>query len=289
MYNSCPRLNTLINAPKIWQNKEQRVNMKFKIRHINAGILFIVAALSVATEMIEKPAADKVSDIKNKIEWLKSSHAYGSACVRVAHDKVIYIDPSHLSNEHIRIKADLILVTHSHDDHFSIPTIQELCKESTTVVAPKDCHDGLIEASPRFKSKTLSQGFEVKALSPGENVTIDDVTIEAIPAYNLESSAHPRTKGWVGYIVTIGGVRIYHSGDTSFIPEMKELNNIDIAILTVRDHYMMNGKQVVDAITAFRPKVVIPVHWLHLEEADIRYIKEHAPSGIEILILEPSN
>ena len=263
--------------------------MKFKIRHKIVGILFIVTALSVATAMTEKPASDEVSDIKNKIEWLKSSHAYGSACVRIANDKVIYIDPSHLSIEQTGIKADLILVTHSHDDHFSISTIQELCKESTTIVTSKDCHNKLIEASPGFKSKTLSPGFKVKALAPGENVTIDDVTIEAVPAYNLESSAHPRSNGWVGYIVTIGGVRIYHSGDTSFIPEMKELNNIDIAILTVRDHYMMNGKQVVDAISTFRPKVVIPVHWLPPEEADILYIKEHAPSGIKILILEPSN
>ncbi len=264
----------------MWQNKEQRVEMKFKIRHKIAGILFIVAALSVATAMTEKPAADKVSDIKNKIEWLRSSHAYGSACVRIAHDKVVYIDPSSLSSEQTGIKADFILVTHSHDDHFSISTIQELCMESTTIVTSKDCYDELIEASP---------GFKTLALSPGENVTIDDVTIEAIPAYNLESSAHPRSKSWLGYIVAMGGVRIYHSGDTSFIPEMKELNNIDIAILTVRDHYMMNGKQVVDAITTFRPKVVIPVHWLPPEEADIRYIQEHAPSGIEILILESSN
>jgi L-ascorbate metabolism protein UlaG (beta-lactamase superfamily) len=214
------------------------------------------------------------------IEWLNSSHAYGSACVRITHGKVIYIDPSHLSNEQTRIKADLILVTHSHDDHFYITTIQELCKGSTTIVTPKDCHDEFIKASP---------GFKVKALSPGENATVDDMSIEAVPAYNLGSSAHPRSKGWLGYIVTIGGVRIYHSGDTSFIPEMNELNNIDIAIVTVRNHYMMNGKQVVEAITSFRPKVVIPVHWLPPEESDIRYIKEHAPSGIEVLILDPLN
>jgi L-ascorbate metabolism protein UlaG (beta-lactamase superfamily) len=96
-------------------------------------------------------------------------------------------------------------------------------------------------------------------------------------------------KGWLGYIITIGGIRIYHSGDTSFIPEMKELENIDIAILTVRNHYMMNGKQVVDAIASFKPKVVIPVHWLPAEESDIRYIQEHAPTGIKVQIPNSSN
>jgi L-ascorbate metabolism protein UlaG (beta-lactamase superfamily) len=223
---------------------------------------------------------NNVEEIQKKIQWLKSSHAYGSACVRITHGKVIYIDPSFLSSEQTRIKADLILVTHSHDDHFSIKTLQDLSKESTTIVTPKDCHDELIKASP---------GFKLITLSPGENTTVDDVTIEAVPAYNLESSAHPRSKDWLGYIISIEEVRIYHSGDTSFIPEMKELNNIDIAIVTVRNQYMMNGKQVVDAIATFRPRVVIPVHWLPPEEADIRYIKEHAPSGIKILILESSN
>lgn len=280
MYNSCPCLNTLINVLKIWQNKEKRLKMKFKTRNIIAGILSIVVVWSMAAAMIEKPVSDKVSDMQNKIEWLKSTHAYGSACVRITHGKVIYIDPSCLSGEQTRIKADLILVTHSHDDHFSVKTLQDLSKDSTTIVTPKDCHEELIKASA---------GFKALALSPGENASVDGMSIEAIPAYNLESSAHPRSNDWVGYVLTIGGVRIYHSGDTSFIPEMRELNNIDIAILTVRNHYMMNGNQVVDAIASFRPKVVIPVHWLPPEEADIRYIQEHAPSNTKIRILESSN
>jgi L-ascorbate metabolism protein UlaG (beta-lactamase superfamily) len=238
---------------------------------------------------IEKSGADKVSALRNKIEWLMSSHAYGSACVRITHGKIIYIDPSCLSSEQTRIKADLILITHSHNDHFSTKTIRELRKESTTIVMPKDCYDELINAFPEFRSKTSSPGFKVKALLPEENVTVGDISIEAVPAYNLESSAHPKSKGWLGYIVTIGEVRIYHSGDTSFIPEMTELKNIDIAILSVRNHYMMNGKQVVEAISSFRPKVIIPIHWLPPEEADIQYIQEHAPSGTEVLILEPSN
>lgn len=263
--------------------------MKFKIRHRIAGILSIVVLWLMGAVTTEISAVDQVTEIQKKIEWLKSSHAYGSACVRIMHDKVIYIDPSCLSSEQTRIKADLILISHSHDDHFSSATIQALCKESTTIIAPKDCHDELIKASSGFKLKTSFPGFEIKALSPGENASVEDMSIETVPAYNLESSAHPRAKGWLGYIVTIGGVRIYHSGDTSFIPEMKELNDIDIAILTVRDHYMMNGKQVVEAIKTFRPKVVIPVHWLPTEASDIQYIREHTPSRIKVLILEPSN
>jgi L-ascorbate metabolism protein UlaG (beta-lactamase superfamily) len=231
----------------------------------------------VEDQLVKK---NNMKEIKPKIEWLSSSHAYGSACVRITHGKVIYIDPSHLSSEHSRVKADLILVTHSHDDHLSIKALQDLSRESTTIVTPKDCYNELIQAIPEFT---------LKALSPGDKTTVEDISIEAVAAYNIESSAHPKSKDWLGFIVTIGGVRIYHSGDTSYIPEMKDLNDIDIAIVTVRDRYMMNGKQVVEAIASFMPKIVISVHWLPPEESDIRYIQEHAPSGIEVLILDPLN
>jgi L-ascorbate metabolism protein UlaG (beta-lactamase superfamily) len=253
--------------------------MKFKIRYRIAGILSIVVMWSMAAAKTEKPVEDNVTAIQNKITWLESSHAYGSACVRITHGKVIYFDPSCLSGDQPKVKADIIFVTHSHDDHFSIKTLQDLSKESTTIIAPKDCHAELSKALP---------GLKIMFLSPGDKATVDETSIEAIPAYNLESSAHPRTKNWVGYIVKIEGVRIYHSGDTSFIPEMRELNNIDIAILTVRDHYMMNGKQVVEAIASFKPKVVIPVHWLETEKSEIQYIKENAPPGIKFVVLESS-
>ena len=255
---------------------------KFRI----AGIMIIVVYCSMATAKIENAIEnnsafkDNVADLQKKIEWLKSSHAYGSACVRITHDKVIYIDPSCLSREQTKIKADLILITHSHDDHFSLNTLQDLNTESTTIVTVKDCHDELIRTN---------KGFKVRMISPGDKTNVDDIVIEAVPAYNLKSTAHPRSEGWAGYIITIGGVRVYHSGDTSFIPEMKELNNIDIALLTVRDHYMMNGKQVVDAITALKPKVVIPVHWLESEKSEIQYIKENAPLGIKVVLLKPSD
>jgi L-ascorbate metabolism protein UlaG (beta-lactamase superfamily) len=278
--NACPCLNTLINPLEIWQNNERRVNMKFKITHRIAGVLSIIISCYISTAMSETITENKLAEIQNKIEWLKSTHAYGSACVRIIHDKVIYIDPSCLLSEQTSVKADLILVTHSHDDHFSITTIQELCKESTKILGPKDCHDELINASLRFKVITLS---------PGDKATVDEITIEAIPAYNLESSAHPRSKDWLGYIITIEGVRIYHSGDTSFIPEMNGLKGIDIAILTVRDHYMMNGKQVVEAMASFKPKILIPVHWLTPELSEIEYIQKHTPPTTKVVLLEPIN
>lgn len=254
--------------------------MKIKIGHRIAVILFIVVVGSTAEAKTENPVGDNVTDIQNKIAWLKSIHAYGSACVRITHGNLIYFDPSCLSGDQTKIKADIILITHSHDDHFSIKTLQALSKESTTIIAPKDCQDELSKAFP---------GLKITVLSPGDKVNVDDMSIQAIPSYNLESSAHPRTKNWVGYIITIEGVRIYHSGDTSFVPEMRELKNIDIAILTVRDRYMMNGKQVVEAITSFKPKVVVPVHWLEAEKSEIQYIKENAPLNTKVLLLEPSS
>jgi hypothetical protein len=147
--------------------------MKVKIRHIITGLLSIVVLWLIVAVQAYIPAADKVTEINNKIEWLKSNHAYGSACIRITHGKVIYIDPSHLSNVQTSVKADLILVTHSHDDHFSIQTLHDLQKEITTIVAPRDCRDELIKPSPRFKFKTSS---------PGDKLTMNDITIEAVPA-----------------------------------------------------------------------------------------------------------
>jgi L-ascorbate metabolism protein UlaG (beta-lactamase superfamily) len=257
--------------------------MQLKKKYKIASIIFISVVCAMAMTQIEyaienNPALEnRLAEILKKTEWLKSSHAYGSACIRITHGKVIYIDPSCLSSEQTKVKADLILVTHSHDDHFSIKTLQELYKDSTTIVTVKDCHEKLTKAST---------GFKILKLSPGDKINVDDFAIEAVPAYNLESSAHPRSQGWAGFIITIDGVRVYHSGDTSFTPEMKELDNIDIALLTVRDHYMMNGKQVVEAITSFKPKVVIPIHWLAPEKPEIQYIEETTPPDTKVVLLD---
>ncbi|MFX1310439.1 MAG: MBL fold metallo-hydrolase [Promethearchaeota archaeon] len=217
----------------------------------------------------------QLSEYLKRIEWLESDHPYGSACIRINSELIIYFDPANLSEENLKKKADLILLSHSHDDHFSIETLEDLVKPTTIIVCPSDCEESLLQE--HFD-------FNIFVIKPGETVKLNRVRIEAIPAYS--SSAHPHQAGWVGYIIELNNFRIYHSGDSSFIPEMNDLINIDIAFLTVREPYMMSPKEVLQAINAFKPKVLIPIHWIEEERENINYIKNNSPKYIKVIILE---
>ncbi len=217
----------------------------------------------------------QLSEYLKRIEWLESDHPYGSACIRINSELIIYFDPANLSEENLKKKADLILLSHSHDDHFSIETLEDLVKPTTIIVCPSDCEESLLQE--HFD-------FNIYVIKPGETVKLNRVRIEAIPAYS--SSAHPHQAGWVGYIIELNNFRIYHSGDSSFIPEMNDLINIDIAFLTVREPYMMSPKEVLQAINAFKPKVLIPIHWIEEERENINYIKNNSPKYIKVIILE---
>ncbi len=217
----------------------------------------------------------KLSEFLKKIEWLKSSHPYGSACIRINSEKTIYIDPANLSEESTKKKADLILLTHSHDDHFSIETLEKLVKPTTIIVCPTDCEESLLHE--HFD-------FNIYVIKPCESIKLSRVKIEAIPAYS--SSAHPSSAGWVGYVIELKEFRIYHSGDSGFTPEMSLLTNIDIAFVTVREPYMMSSEEVVQAIKAFNPQILIPIHWIEEEKENIEFIKKNSPKSTEVIMLE---
>ncbi len=217
----------------------------------------------------------KLLEFLKKVEWLKSSHPYGSACIRINSEKTIYIDPANLSEENWKKKADFILLTHSHDDHFSIETLENIVKPTTIIVCPSDCEESLI--NEHFK-------FNIYVIKPSERVKLNRVKIEAIPAYS--TSAHPNSAGWVGYVIELNGFRIYHSGDSGFTPEMSALKNIDIAFITVREPYMMSPKEVIQSINVFKPKIIIPIHWIEEEKEDIDYIIKNAPESTKAIILE---
>jgi L-ascorbate metabolism protein UlaG (beta-lactamase superfamily) len=218
-----------------------------------------------------------VARLLKHVQWLDSPHRYGSACVRITSKKVIYVDPANLSDEQARKKADVILITHSHDDHFTLPTLEKLRKPETKIVTVRDC------------AQHLLAGWQgVTVVAPGEKISVEGIGIEAVPAYNLASAAHPKSAGWVGFVLTIDGVRLYHSGDTSLTPEVAALRGIDIAILAVRNPYMMSQEEIVQAASVMQPKVVIPVEWLPSESEEIVYIREHMPVGVQFKVLPRS-
>jgi len=181
------------------------------------------------------------------VKWL----GHSSFQVR-AMGKIIYIDLKKYGKVmKTPEKADIILVTHNHGDHCSPPKTQSLRKKDTVVIAPKNCASRI--------------GGSVKSLKPGEETTVAGIKIEAVEAYNTKRFKpsgkpwHPRGYG-VGYLIKAEGKIIYHAGDTDFIPEMRQLKNIDLALLPTGDKYTMDNLEAAEATIATNPKIAVPIH-----------------------------
>lgn len=166
---------------------------------------------------------------------------------------LIYIDPvTMFGNDFAKLpKADLILVTHEHQDHFDPKAIEELTSDDT----------GLIGS--RRINELYGKG---KVLLPGETYEIqgEDITITATPAYNITEghlNFHPKDRKDIGFVFDIDGERIYVAGDTENIPEMAELKDIDIAFLPVNQPYTMTPQQAIEAAESFKPKILYPYHY----------------------------
>ena len=167
-------------------------------------------------------------------------------------DMVIHIDPVGREADYsVMPKADLILVTHEHGDHLDADVIQELRLDHTTVIVSQSCAEG-------------AEGAEVMA--NGDEREVDGIRIEAVPAYNIvhmrggDTPYHPMGNG-NGYILTFGDTRVYVAGDSENTPEMKALEDIDVAFLPMNLPYTMTPEMVADAATAFRPGILYPYHF----------------------------
>lgn len=158
--------------------------------------------------------------------------------------KKIFIDPWQLPPN--PPKADLVLVTHEHHDHFDQKAIDAVSKPETVIVANEVC-------APKIKGKT-------KVLGVGETINLSGVEIFGVAAYNINKNFHP--KGLViGFVLNLNGERLYHAGDTDFIPEMNYLKNIDVALLPIGGTYTMDEKEAAQAANAFVPKIAVPMHF----------------------------
>jgi L-ascorbate metabolism protein UlaG (beta-lactamase superfamily) len=173
-------------------------------------------------------------------------------------------------------KADLILVTHSHTDHCDPAKIKEVRKENTVIIAPEDC-------VPKI-------GGSVRTLKAGEEITVDNIKVRAVEAYNYKrfrssgTPYHPKGLG-VGYLITVEGKTIYHAGDTDFIPEMRRLGQIDVALLPSGGTYTMDNAEAAEAALAINPKAVIPMHCGDTDPKEFKR-KVKADSNIKVLLLK---
>jgi len=158
-------------------------------------------------------------------------------------EKIIYFDPYLLSSS--SEKADLILITHDHYDHCDPGKVEQIKKPDTVIITTS--------ASARKLSGNI------KTIKEGDSITEKGISIKVVPAYNPNKPYHPRGSG-VGFIIDVGGTKIYHAGDTDFIPGMSNIQ-ADIALLPIGGTYTMDGDEGVRATLAIKPKVVIPIHY----------------------------
>ncbi|MGY8815744.1 MAG: MBL fold metallo-hydrolase [Gammaproteobacteria bacterium] len=164
----------------------------------------------------------------------------------------IYIDPyggaERFNNQAI---PDLILISHPHDDHFHLDTLKGLNTSQATFIVP----EAVAEMMPAEYSN------QIVILKNGESTELNGVSILAVPMYNLPEEGARHAKGWGnGYILTLGGKSVYVSGDTEDIPEMRELDNIDVAFVCMNLPYTMDINQAASAVLEFEPDVMYPYH-----------------------------
>lgn len=180
---------------------------------------------------------------------VQNLHWLGHDSFRLDGPPTIYFDPWKLPPG--SPAADVVLVSHDHYDHLSVDDVTRVTGPKTVVIANPSAAANLKNA---------------RVIRAGEAITVGEVTVEAVAAYNLSkfrspgNPFHPRQAQHNGYIVTVGGERLYHAGDTDYIPEMSGIK-CDVALLPVSGTYVMTAEEAAQAAAAIKPRVAVPMHY----------------------------
>ena len=183
-----------------------------------------------------------------QIKW------YGHDTFTIKNNVTVCIDPYKLAKP---LSADIILISHNHFDHLSEDDLSKITNQNTIIVASNEC----ISKLSKIKNK------KIISILPNEEKTINNVKINAVPAYNInkinpdtKKPFHPKEDGKVGFIVTINGTSVYHTGDSDLIPEMTDLKP-DILLVPVSGIYVMTPSEAANAVAKIKPKLAIPMHY----------------------------
>lgn len=215
-------------------------------------ILVFTACLSFAYSAFSQRAEpDKIATANGEVTVQPILH--GTVAL-TWNNKSIYVDPYGGAKAFEGIQApDLILITDIHGDHMNLETLNDLETKNAILIVPQAVKDKLPE-DLQAKSVVVANGASTEQLG---------IDVMAMPMYNLPEDADSRhTKGrGNGYVLTVSGKRIYFSGDTEDIPEMRALENIDVAFICMNQPYTMNIEQATSAVLEFKPKIVYPYHY----------------------------
>jgi len=198
-----------------------------------------------------------------KLQW------FGHASFKISDgNTVVYIDPWKLKDT--PHDATVVLVSHSHYDHYSAEDIAKVSGMTTKFIAAEN---------------VIQKQGKGQTLKPGQSIDINGIKITGVPAYNPAKQYHPRSNNWLGFVIEIAGKRIYYAGDTDATDEMKALKNIDLALLPVGGTYTMDANEAADATKQFKPKQAIPYHWGDIvgSQADANNFKKDAACPVKVL------
>jgi len=168
--------------------------------------------------------------------------------IKITGSKTIYFDPLEL--EEAPKDADIIFVTHEHYDHFSPEDIGKIARSETVFVIPET-----------MKAEADDAGLiNVMTMKPGEKMNVKGIDVEAVPSYNTNKPMHPKKNGWLGYVITVNGRRVYIGGDMDATPE-GEAVECEIAMLPIGGTYTMNPSEAAALVNRMKPECVIPTHY----------------------------
>lgn len=236
---------------------------------VDLGGLFLLATAVAAGD--GKLSGDRIPSKEGDIIIHPVNHA---SLALEWKGQIVYIDPVGGAKRYEGLpRPDVILLTHSHFDHFDPETLKGVAAEKTVLVAPRDVFE------------KLSGNLETRAkiMTNGEVKTVDGIKVEAVPMYNTTPDRmkfHKKGAG-NGYVLTLGDKRIYISGDTEDIPEMRALKNIDVAFVCMNLPYTMTVEQAASAVREFHPKIVYPYH---SKGSDLEKFKQRVgtDAGVEV-------
>lgn len=170
--------------------------------------------------------------------------------IRFNRGLTIYFDPFKINNFYH--DADIIFITHSHYDHYSEEDINRVIKDDTIIVVPQD-----------LEEKVLKLGFLKKniiVVKPNEKYNLLNINFKTIPAYNVNKNFHPKSNGWVGYIINIDSVTYYIAGDTDITLENKQVK-CDVAFVPIGGTFTMTYSEAAELINEIKPIIAVPTHY----------------------------
>ena len=233
-------------------------------RNPTSQIIFLISHIEVSPTGITKIS---------KSDFFPSS-------IRIKDDhRLIYIDPLAISDTN---KADFIFITHAHLDHFSVKDISKISKPETLIICPK-C----------VAKKLGDYNFKIREVKPGDSFYLDNnVKVEAVYAYNLKSAllwlkAHPKSKQNIGYVLNIDSIRIYHTGDTDYIPEIENIRDINLILVPIGgDNLTMNVEDAARLVNHIKSEICFPMHYEINDRSNVDRFMNLIDKNIGVRVLE---